>query len=66
MEATPEEIAELIFDCQGRESKLTPWEARYVSDLLVILEDEGNVTQKQVEKLEEIWKRVTGVGGDYV
>lgn len=54
-----EDISEMIDDCIKRESKLTEWEQNFISDISWHYEDKGSLTDKQYEKLEAIWERIT-------
>lgn len=51
-----EEIHDMIKDCLNRESKLTEWEKDFMFN---IYEQDRDLTEKQIEKLEMIWDRVT-------
>jgi hypothetical protein len=45
----------MIQDCIKRASKLTDWE----HDFIYTLSNLKNMTEKQYERLEKIWERVT-------
>lgn len=50
-----EEHEAMINDCEKRINKLTAWEIDYIADI------KGNMflTMNQIQKLEEIWERIT-------
>lgn len=50
-----DEIRDMIVDCMNRESKLTEWEVDFIDSLM----DRDYYTDKQIEKLEKIWNRIT-------
>jgi hypothetical protein len=54
-----EEHAQMVDDCETRESKLTDWERSFIDSLSKQLADGRRLTEKQAERLEEIWERVT-------
>lgn len=54
-----DEHMQLIEDCEARESKLGDWEANFIDSLRRQMEDGRTLTANQVEKLEEVWERVT-------
>lgn len=53
-----DEIFILIEDCERRESKLTEWEQKFIQSLSDQME-KTPLTDKQIQRLERIWKRVT-------
>ncbi|MEX2282253.1 MAG: hypothetical protein WEE89_07200 [Gemmatimonadota bacterium] len=57
---TPDEIDQMIADCEKREGKLSDWERGYLDSLSVQLGRGQALTPKQDAKLTEIWDRVTG------
>ena len=54
-----DDIPTMIEDCMNRESKLSDWEAGFIDSLDSQLRGENSLTQKQQEKLEQIWERIT-------
>lgn len=49
----------LIEDCENRESSLSDWERLFVNSISEQLCRGGSLTERQAEKLEAIWERVT-------
>jgi len=58
--STPDEIEQMLSDIEQRESSLSDWERQFVDDIGVQLGRGNSLTQRQDEKLEQIWNRVTG------
>jgi len=58
------EYLEMIKDCENRESRMTEWECKFISSLRDKLEltNPFPLTEKQVEKLDDIWNRITEEG----
>ena len=54
-----EEQAQMIEDCEKRESKLSDWERTFIESLSHQLAQGRLLTTKQAETLDEIWERVT-------
>ena len=54
-----EEAGRMIADCEKRESKLSEWEAGFIDSIGKQLADNGRLSKKQLDRLEEIWERVT-------
>ncbi len=54
-----EEAAQLILDCEKRESKLSDWERGFIDSLGDQLAKGHGLTGKQTEVLEAIWEKVT-------
>lgn len=50
-----DEIENMIDDCFRRESKLSEWEQGFMQSL----DEQEFVTEKQIEKLDAIWERIT-------
>lgn len=57
--STPDEIEQMVADCEARESRLTDWERKFIDDISHSLERGRGLTVKQDEALERIWDRVT-------
>ena len=49
----------MIEDCLERESKLSDWEAGFIDSLESQLGAGNSLTQKQIDKLGQIWERIT-------
>lgn len=56
------EYAQLIEDCEKRESRLSDWDREFIDSIKKRLADGTPLTPKQVEKLDEIWERATARG----
>jgi hypothetical protein len=54
-----DENLQMIEDCEKRQSKLSEWEATFIDSLSVQLGKGRSLTEKQSEKLEAIWERIT-------
>ena len=57
--STTEEIQQMLDDCESRESKLTEWEAGFIDSISDQFAKKGSLSEKQDERLESIWNRVT-------
>jgi hypothetical protein len=55
---TSEDILQMIEDCEKRESKLTTWEQEFIQSLSEQY-NKKDFTKYQLNKLEQIWDRVT-------
>ena len=49
----------MVTDCENRESKLSEWEAGFIDSLSHHLAAGRALSDKQAEKLNAIWDRVT-------
>jgi len=49
----------MIDQCLGNEDKLSAWENSFIESVNDRLDGEGFLTERQAEKLEEIYQRVT-------
>ena len=56
---THEEHAQMVTDCENRESKLTDWERGFIDSLSHQLAAGRALSEKQAESLDTIWERVT-------
>lgn len=56
------EIQQMIDDCLARESQLSQWEAEFIDSISNYFADNGDLTEKQYSKLEDIWEKVTAHG----
>lgn len=54
-----EEHIQMVADCEARESKLSDWERSFVDSIGRQLAEGRTLTDKQEERLETIWERVT-------
>lgn len=54
-----DEAAQLVADCEARESKLSDWERGFIDSIGKQLAAGRSLTPKQIERLDEIWERVT-------
>lgn len=53
------EIQLMLDDCINRESKLSDWEWVFIQSVQEQFISTGFITDKQEEKLEKIWDKVT-------
>ena len=49
----------MVEDCENRESKLTDWERTFVDSLKDQLSRGRALSEKQSDRLDAIWERVT-------
>lgn len=56
---THEEQRQMLIDCENRESKLTDWERTFIDSLADQMAKGRRLSEKQAERLDEIWERVT-------
>ena len=54
-----DEYAQMIADCEKRESKLSDWERGFIDSLEQQISNGKAPSRKQIERLDEIWERVT-------
>lgn len=54
-----DEQAQMVEDCEKRESKLSDWERGFIDSIGQQLARGRALTEKQAERLDEIWERVT-------
>lgn len=57
-----DEQLQQIEDCENRESRLTDWDRSFLDSIKRQLEGGGSLTEKQSDKLDEIWERATSRG----
>lgn len=57
-----EEYLTLIEDCEKREERLDDWERGFIDSLEKQINNGKIPSQKQIEKLSDIWERVTKKG----
>lgn len=53
-----DEHVQMLEDCEKRSEKLTEWEQQFIDSLGHQIA-ERPLSEKQVEKLEKIWERLT-------
>jgi hypothetical protein len=56
------EYAQLLADCERRESRLTDWERNFVDSLTRQIAEGRAPTPKQIETLDTIWEKATAKG----
>ena len=56
---THDEHLQMVEDCETRESKLTDWERSFIDSLSRQLADGRRLSEKQADRLDDIWERVT-------
>lgn len=56
------EQAQMIADCELRESRLSDWEANFIDSISRQLAEGRNLTLNQSNTLDEIWERATAKG----
>lgn len=54
-----DDYAQLVEDCNNRDTKMTDWEQRFISDMDRRLQQGDVLTERQREKIVEIWERIT-------
>ena len=52
-----EDIVLMIDDCMNREAKMYEWEQNFIENLSE--KSSSGLTKKQIEKLHQIWERIT-------
>jgi hypothetical protein len=57
--STAEEHPQMLADCKARWAKLSEWEQTFVTNTSNQLTRGRPLTPAQVERLDEIWERVT-------
>lgn len=58
----PDEISQMIADCEARESRLSEWERGFIDSISKQVDQGRSLTEKQDETLNKIWDRVTENG----
>ena len=56
---THEDHQQMVQDCESRESKLTDWERGFIDSLSHQMANGYPLSEKQAERLDVIWERVT-------
>jgi hypothetical protein len=57
--STAEDWPQMITDCVNRWTKLSPWEQTFITNTRNQLGRGLALTPAQVERLDEIWERIT-------
>ncbi len=57
-----DEYLAMIKDCKVRADKLSEWENQFIFSVEAQLQGTGKITAKQVDKLNDIWEKVTDRG----
>jgi hypothetical protein len=60
--ASNDELLQLVTDCEEREGRLSDWERGFVSNIRSTLEAGRSLTEKQTERLDEVWEKATAKG----
>lgn len=59
---TPDELDQLIEDCEARESRLSDWARGFIDSIQRQRAVGRMLTEKQIGALESIWEQVTAKG----
>lgn len=57
-----DEYNQMIEDCENRDRRMNEWERGFIESLKAQLKDERIPTMPQIEKLNDIWEKVTSKG----
>lgn len=57
-----DEYQTMIDDCEKRSDKMSEWECDFIQSLSEQIDNGRTPSGKQIDKLNSIWKRVTGNG----
>lgn len=57
--STQDDHQQMVQDCENRDSKLTDWERGFIDSLGAQLAKGHRLSEKQAERLDDIWERVT-------
>lgn len=52
-------LAQMVTDCEDRESKLTDWERGFIDSMRSQIDASRTLSDEQAETLDRIWERVT-------
>lgn len=58
----PDEYLQMVDDCENRDSRLSAWEADFLSSIKSRLIDKRPLTERQIETLDQIWEKATAKG----
>jgi hypothetical protein len=61
-QADESDAPQLIEDCESREDRLTDWERGFIDSIKRQLTDGRRLSEKQIDRLDGIWERVTAKG----
>ena len=61
-DAGDDDYAQLIEDCEYRESRLSDWDRGFIDSVKKQLESNRPLSRKQSELLDEIWEKATAAG----
>lgn len=56
------EHEKMIEDCENRDSQLSDWEREFIDSIKKRMADGHSLTQKQADRLDEVWKKATSKG----
>lgn len=56
------EQAQMVEDCETREERLSDWERGFIDDIGKQLAAGRDLSQKQADRLDEIWTKATERG----
>lgn len=48
----------MVEDCESNESLLNDWECEFIDSIRNQIEEERPLSDRQIEKLEDIWEKV--------
>ena len=54
-----DEHAQMVADCENRESKLSDWERSFIDSISMQMTKGAALTEKQAKTLDAIWEKVT-------
>lgn len=54
-----DDASDMLDDCESNDDKLNTWEADFVTSLRNQLDDGRDLSERQLDILETIWRRVT-------
>jgi hypothetical protein len=57
-----DEYMQLIEDCENREDRLSDWERGFIDSVRRQIEGGGALSEKQAEKLNDVWEQATAKG----
>lgn len=57
-----DEYLAMIADCKKREAKMSEWEQKFIDDMKDRIDRRQLPTPNQLEKINEVWERVTRNG----
>lgn len=57
-----DEYNQMIEDCESRDRRMNEWEREFIESLKAQLKDERVPSARQIEKLNDVWEKVTSKG----